>query len=782
MQENFNLYAMKTILQKTREEPRLLHFQRDLEEANKLIFIRNYAAAKEILARLLAEHKTSLLLHLRYVELEVKLGAVDELRSFYQQQEDQLVQEAGKLMIEQFRGKHTPLTLIKRCRALIKKHGESAFAWYGIAFNQERMGDYERALSSYEKSIALDPDWYPSYFGLSQICYQKQAWQEGDSFFHMFEQIAPYNVYGNFDTHRRLYGDFFAQGKYDEAQEAIECLVQWWLESQRSCPPEILLYRRLSRARVAAARGDAARAQRDEQQASAQIDSLVHDPTSSDDALLFIVAVCKEFALHDRVFDIYTELLKRDGSNPDNELIKEIGDFYLSAGHAEDAVKLFEQVYEAHPDNDNLRLWLLIARLRAQKVEVEDYLACREKMQQMVKLSADRLDLLNLMHSMLARFDADAEVHRQLGLFYAEIKSKKKTRFYLQRMYQLDRHGSAAKLTWAAFLLKNEAVAAGQAVLAEITAVDKLPLERRVEFYALQAAGFAAQQDFNRATAAIKQALSLNPWHVSSLIGEISHLTHLYYEQKKIKNIDDSVVNLSESFDFEPIEFLATTKQLLANKIYYLAYTRARLYFLYQRTEEALRSLIMVGCAFSPDSALRDCSRLLNTNYDSALIYYALGIFGKECWQHEVACMWLNLAMQRPDLTPELRGDIYLELADCYVWQNRELPTAIEYVQLSLKRSFINAERALRILGHAWLRQGQMDTARSYLQRIDSSTADDEVLYLKGLLAYHRGDESQAFAIWQPILQRESENLRFHNIKQEVLKFCGRNTPTDKAS
>ena len=75
-----------------------------------------------------------------------------------------------------------------------------------------------------------------------------------------------------------------------------------------------------------------------------------------------------------------------------------------------------------------------------------------------------------------------------------------------------------------------------------------------------------------------------------------------------------------------------------------------------------------------------------------------------------------------------------------------------------------------------------MDTARSYLQRIDSSKIDDEVLYLKGLLEYHCGDESQAFAIWQPILQRESENLRFHNIKQEVLKFYGQNTYTNKAS
>lgn len=769
-------------MKKSNKEPQSLHFQRDLEEANKLIFIRSYAAAKEILTRLLAEHKTSLLLHLRYVELEIKIGAIDELRRFYQQQEDKLVQEAGKLMIEQFCGEHNPTTLIKHCRALIRKYGESAFAWYGIAFNQERLGDYDRAVSSYEKSIELDPDWYPSYFGLSQICYQKQAWQEGDSFFHMFEQIAPYNVYGNFDTHRRLYSDFFAQGKYDEALEAIECLVQWWLESQRTCPPEILLYRRLSRARIAAARGDTVRAKHDEEQARAQIDSFVSSKNSSEDALLFVAAVCKEFALHDCVFAIYTELLKRSGSNPDNELIQEIGDFYLSAGHAEDAVKLFERVYDEHPDHENLRLWLLIARLRTKKVDVEDYLACREKMQQMVKLSADRLELLNLMHSMLARFDSDAEVHRQLGMFYAEMKSKKKTRFYLQRMYHLDRHGSNSKLTWAAFLLKNEEVAKGQDVLTEIKDVASLPPERQVEFHSLQAAGFAAQKDFNRATEAIKKALNLNPWHVSSLIGEIYYLTHLYYEQHKIKNIDNSVVNLSESFEFEPNEFLETTNQFLANKLYYLAYTRARLYFLYQRTEDALRCLIMVGCAFSPDTALRDVTRLLNTNYDSALVYYALGIFGKECWQHEVASMWLNLALQRPDLTPDLQGDIYLELADCYVWQNQELSTAIEYTQLSLKRSFINTERALRILGHAWLRQGDMDRARSYLQRIDSSKADDEGLYLKGLLEYHRGDEEQAFAIWKPLLQRESENLRFHNIKQEVLKFYGQNIHTDKAS
>ncbi len=769
-------------LSKTSNTSPRLHFQRELEEANKLIFIRNYEAAKEILTRLLTEHETSLLLHLRYVELEVKLGEVDDLHSFYQRQENALVREAGKVMIAQFGGQHTPPALIKRCRALLKKHGESAFAWYGIAFNQERMGDYERAISSYEKSLELDPDWYPSYFGLSQICYQKQAWQEGDSFFHMFEQIAPYNVYGNFDTHRRLCGDFLAQGKYDEAQEAIDCLVQWWLESQRTCPPEILLYRRLSRARIAAARGDSERAQRDKEQACLQIDNFLQDPTCSDEALLFVVAVCKEFALHDRVFDLYTALLQKSKHAPDDELVREIGGFYLNAGHAERAVKLFERVYERYPDDDSLRLWLLIARLRTQAVDVEDYLACREKMQQMVKLSSDRLDLLNLLQSMQTRFAADAEVHRQLGMLYVAMKSKKQARAHLQRMYELDRHGSAAKLTWAAFLLKNDDAAQGQAVLAEIDPA-RLSPEHQIEFYSLQAAGYAAHNDFTRAAEVIKKALHLNPWHVSSLIGEIYYLTHLYYEQKKIKNLDNNVASLKESFDFDRKEFWEATTQLVAHKLYYLAYTRARLYFLYQRTEESLRNLVMVACAFSPDQALRDFTRLLNTNYDSPLIYYALGIFGKECWQHEVACLWFNFALQRSGLTPALQGDIYLELADCYVWQNRELTTAIEYAQLSLKRSFINTERALCILGHACLRQGRVDVARGYLQRLArGSDDDDEVCYLRGLLTYCEGDEEQAFALWKPILTREAENLRFHNIKQTVLKFWGQDKPFRAAS
>lgn len=759
-----------------------MSFHSELEEANKLIFIRCYRDAKLILQKLLRKHKTNLLLHLRYIELEVKVGALARLRAFYRRQEDTLVREAAAVMIEQFSGKYTPPALIERCRELIKKHGDSAFAWYGIGFNQERMGDYERATSSYEKSLALDSEWYPSYFGLSQICYRQQAWEDGDSFFRMFEQIAPYNIYGNFDTHRRLSNDFFAQGKYEEAQEAIDCLVQWWIESQQTCPPEIFIYRRLCRARIAAARQDTARAEQNTMLVRAQIESLLRDKGSNDETLLFIVAICKEFALHNQVFAIYTELLKRHGADANNELVQEIGNFYLSAGHPEHAVALFEQVAKEHPDNENLSTWLLVARLRVQQIDIEDYLACREKMQQMVKLAADRLDLLNLLHSMLARFDQDAVVHRQLGLLYTEMDTKKKARFHLHRMYQLDSESSVSLLTWAAFLLKNHEIAEGKSVLAKLQHVNRLPLDRQVEFHSLQAASCAAQKNFAQAAEAIKKALHLNPWNVSALIGEIYYLTHVYYEQKKIKNMDNSILNMQKNFEFNPKEFSETTNNLIANKLYYLAYTRARLNFLYQQSEDALRSLIAVGCAFNPDHAMRDFTVLLNTNYDSALIYYALGIFGKECWQHEVACMWFNLALQRPDLTMELQGDIYLELADCYVWQNRELATAIDYARLSLKRSFINTERALRILGHAWLRSGDPDTARTYLRQISAAEDDDEARYLRGLLAYQSGCEQEAYALWEPLLQRESENMRFHNIKQEVLKFHRKNTTHLKAS
>lgn len=738
-----------------------------LEEANKLIFVRCYVEAKAILEKILRQHRTNFLIHMRYIELAVKLNEIEEVKKSLRSHHSVQVRETCAAMISQLSEEHAPLLSISQYQELIKKYGESACAYYGIGYNLEKMGDYDRAITNYEKSLLLDPEWYPSYFGLSQIYYQKKFWQEGDQFFYLFEQIAPYDVYGNFETHRKLSQDFFQQKRYDEAQEAINCLVEWWLESQHTCPPEVLLYKYLHQVKVEQARGNEEQATSTNKQAVEHLNAILDSDKISNESLLFVVRACKEFDLDEYVYDIYIQLIE---SGKNKHLMREINDYYYSKGKIELAVKIFEYAYACDPNDETVKLRLLVSRLQLHEVNVEDYLSDREKLKQMIMAGSDRLELLNLLHAMLIKFDGDPEVYQELGTLYDDMNATDKAEFYFRKMHYLDSDSSSVLLTYAAFFLKHKKNEQGYTLLQNITA-DRLSTEQKTKFFTLQAKYYADQHDFNQADKFIKQAVRINPWQVPCLISEIFYLTNICYKQKKIKAMDRNIVNLYENLDFDQNNFWMTTKILARDKLYYLAYVRAKLYFLYQKTSESLQDLIIIACMFDPNWAIQDFSKLLNTNYDSPLVLYALGIFSKECWQHETACMWFDLALRRADLSPALQGDIYLELADCYVWRDQDLDTAVEYAHSAMKGSISRNERAARVLGHAYLKRGDLQMAEGYLRHIVNMADDDEVGYLMGLLEYRRGSDNMAFELWEVILRKESENLRLHHIKQEVLKF-----------
>lgn len=738
-----------------------------LEEANKLIFVRRYIEAKDILEEILRQHKTNFLLHMRYIELAVRLNEVEKVKKNLQSYRNTQVRETCAAMISQLSEEHTPLLSISQYQELIEKYGESACAYYGIGYNLEKMGDYDRAVTNYEKSLLLDPEWYPSYFGLSQIYYQKKFWREGDQFFYLFEQIAPYDVYGNFETHRKLSQDFFQREKYDEAQDAINCLVEWWLESQHTCPPEILLYRCLHQAKIEQAKGNKKEAKLHNRKAVEQMSAILDSNEISNESLLFVVGACKEFNLDDHVYDIYIRLMETGKSK---QLMQEISDYYHSEGKVELAIKLFEHAYACDPNDTTVKLRLLVSRMQLREVNVEDYLHDREKLKQMIKADGDRLELLNLLHAMLIKFDGDPEVYQELGSLYDNMNATEKAEFYFRKMHYLDPDSISVLLTYAAFFLKHRKNEQGYALLQSMT-TDRLTSEQKTSFFTLKAKYYADQHDFNQADKLIRQATHISPWQVSCLISEIYYLTNICYSQKKIKAIDHNVINLYENLDFDKNNFLMTTKILARNKLYYLAYVRAKLYFLYQKTNEALQDLIIIACMFDPNWAIYDFSKLLNTNYDSPLVLYALGIFSKECWQHETACMWFDLALKRSDLSAVLKGDVYLELADCYVWLGQDIDTAVEYARSAVKDSLSRTERVACVLGHAYLKHGNLQMAEGYLRQIVSIADDDEVRYLMGLLEYRRGSDSTAFELWEMILRRESESLRLHHIKQEVLKF-----------
>jgi tetratricopeptide (TPR) repeat protein len=126
--------------------------------------------------------------------------------------------------------------------------------------------------------------------------------------------------------------------------------------------------------------------------------------------------------------------------------------------------------------------------------------------------------------------------------------------------------------------------------------------------------------------------------------------------------------------------------------------------------------------------------------------------------------------LRHPRINDQQKGKSYLEIADCYIWEGRDLDKSIEFARLALDLFGKPNQKALRVLAHGLLKKGQVRQAEVYLEDINENE-DMEVVYLKGLVNYRNGAFEKANKIWKPLLTTRTESLRFHNIKQEIMKY-----------
>ena len=747
---------------------------RELEAADKLIFIKRYEDARTVLDNLLQSHATNMLLHLRYIELAIRLGNVEQVERKYQQHHDAMVSEAGSVLLRQYNCQYTPTAAIDCYKELLKKFGDFACAYFGIGFGYEHLGDYDAAIASYKKCLELDPSWYPSYFGLSQSFYQKEFNQEGDFYFQTFEEIAPYSIYGNFATHRKLSIELFDKGRYDDALRAIDCLLQWLKESRQSCPIEVSFYRALMLIKIAQMRDRPKTLAEQQDQVLKHLEVILERAQVSEQVLAFMIASCQELGCDDFVLAVYRTLLRKCNSP---QLVQMVCEVFYASDDNQTLIKLLESACAESYDNHGLRFWLLATKLKHRNLNVELYLADKERVEQLQHVAGEQIEMLNLLNEMQSRFAEDPDVYRQIASLYEnDSKTKDKAGFYLQKMHKLDPKLLLNAITYASFLLKEGDGKKALAVLAEIETPKRLKPSQRSELFYLQAKAQILSDDLNAASESIKAAVKINPWSFSYLACEIFCLTSLYYSQKKLAIVSENVINLYEKFDLNVAEFKHETLQLLKSKMYYLAYSRAKLLLLYSKVDHEQKEaisfdLLTISVAYDPDSSVRDFIKLLNTNYDSPYVYFVLAILNKECWRHESSCLWLEMLLQRESLSHDKMTEVYLELADSYVWRGHDLQTAIEYAQNIIKMSSGYHEKALTILTHAYLKNDDIKLAQKCMNKLLEVSKTHEATYLHGLLEYRKGNIEKACAIWQPILQCESSNLRLHNVKQEVMKL-----------
>lgn len=760
-----------------------------LDEANKLIFVRQYRAAEKIIGDLLAtaEGDSQMLLHLRQIELLSKLNRLPEMQRVYagrlkRSPQDQIAQ-IGIALVEHF-GEQVPvIETVARFQDIIRTHGPSAAAHYGLGLAMEAQGNLDRAIFNYEQSVAIDSGWYPSFFGLSQLNYQKGNDAQGDHFFFLFEDAAPYNVYGNFETHRRLSREYLEEGKYAEAETAVSTLTGWWLENKGVCPTELRVYEQLTLSVIADRQGDVQRASDLRSQARSLAEGMLDDESLQEGVVYFVAKVFEEHQDAEMALAFYRKVLKASGGSP--ATVQKIGSQFLSLGDYQTAKSLFEESYKDYPDNPEIRFCLLVAKLKLANANVEDYLIGKERLKKLLSENGDRVEILALLHSLVAKFQDDPDTHSAMGDIYLRLANPERAGKHFTRMIELDGLSKQSNLKYASYLMQY---GDPEKALDHLKVIDSktsgLGRDDQSEIFWLKANYHARKRDFAASHELMRKVLNIDPWNTSYIVQATLNLSQLTKIGADVSVIDSTLKKLanSDESDLDWREFDRVTKHLHDNRANELCYLRQKLRYLYANGHsQVLHDLVKYSCAFDAKRGTFDFLRLLNTNFDSANLYLALGILFKDLWQLETASMWFEQALMHVEISAEQKAHAYLEYADTLIWRDRDLQKAVEYAQLAIDMGVEEKERANTVLAHAYLKSGQVRQAQAFLER-DRAPQDPEAVYLLGLLHYRNGSRQKANQVWKPLLTTRSESLRFHNIKQEVLRYYFQGDPYLKAN
>lgn len=764
-----------------------LYIREQLEFANKLIFVKRYEEADGVLSKILLSPNGAgeSLIHLRRIELMSLLGRLTEIGNQYLQTSQQSshdgLAKVCYIITKMFENPNNYSEHFDELQAIALNHQSSALLSFALGFAGEQQGSFERAKYYYEQSVTLDPQWYPSLFGLSQIHYNVGDEAKGDQYFQQFELMAPFNVYGNFETHRRLAQEFAKLGRLEDAERAVEALVTWWVENKGFAPLEIQIYESLATSQFRVSRGDHAEADLRRNAARALAHEMLTQGASDENALYFAARVLTEFSEDDIAFQLYKRVLQVAGNNP--SVVQKIGSYFLGSGAYDSAQQLFASAYEQYPNNPEIRFCLLVSRLKLAGVSVEEYLIGRERIRQLAD-NGDRVEFLSLLNALNARFSEDWDVHFHLAELFMRMGHVKKAGSHYAKMYQLDPKGQSSRLRYANYLMNHDEPDRAMEILQAIDTPKGDYSDTDAEVQWLKATYYDRQSDWSASMDMLVPIISRDPWNINYLIHEIICLTGMRFGAnaviaardhwaKKLVSNEEARVNW--------LEYARDTEKLSNEHAYQLAYARAKLQFLYMRgSEHSLRAVVREACRYDAGKGARELLRLVNTNFDHPSVYWGLGLLYKELWQLEVASMWFELTLGVSNIDDRLRSLVYIDLADSYTWRNINLAKAVEYLKLSIDLSSQIGQqerRAFLVMGHALLRQGQARQAQIYLDQVKEMAGQFEVQYLVGLVQYRNGHAAKANEIWKPLLKFKTEQMREYRIKQEILRYYFEKTP-----
>lgn len=751
--------------------------QEIFDTANKLIFVKEYKRALNMLDELLnndAEARKNYLVHLRRIELGCQLAEASSLLERYQEdiRLSRLEPGIGPLcvaMIQQHAQLVPSSVSLKTYSDIILQHGETAAAYYGIALGLDIEGNKDRALFNYQQSLQQDPNWYPSYFGMSQIYYQRNDTSQGNHYFYLFEQQAPYTLYGNIETHRKLCAEYQERKQYNEAETAIRSLCEWWMDHRKFCPLKLRVLEALTLAQLAKERNNL-QASTDYLNAVPQyMKTILESQTTESEDLHFLANILHEYDQVELCIQVYKTLLTRVAHDP--SLVRKVGMQFLSLGELDHAIELFETAMEQHPDDSAIRFCLLSGRLKQANVDVENYLKKKDYLVQIFNQTPDYENILPLLRELNGIYGKDSDVHKMYGEAYLHLGNMELASSHFSKMYHLEPRSLQAKLFYASFLLDSGHLEEGYRMLKEL-AEHTLDDETLSTIQSLYSRYFEQKKDYDDAIARISLSLDNYPWNSDYLCQVIRcQMSALYGDGAPMESITHSKENVRLTREhFE--EFDKNTRKLSDTHQNFLVYNRNKLRLLASGGKEPpSKDWIDSAVKFNPNKAAYECMKLLNTNFDTPNLYWILGVLFREAGSLEISEMWFEQLLAKASIPNELRLQARLDLSDSYNWRGVHLQKALAYLKIVKESSMELSQIAVLKMAHTYLRLGEVRSAREALESLKGMEESLELSYLRGLLHYRDGSITKAKTIWKPLLIIKATSIREHWIKKEILEF-----------
>jgi predicted Zn-dependent protease len=720
-----------------------VHLQARLTEANKLIFIKKYNAALAVLDQALKEPmgKNELLVHLRKIELlsglpDAEKGLLSYRESLHEEGVSPttrgICQALCDLWAEQVPLEHSIATL----QILRDKLPTAAMLPFALGLCYEMDDDTTAALAAYHQSLALDAEWYPAFFHLSQLYFQLEDKVQGEHFFHLSERYAPYYLHGNFTTHRQLCEEFLAQHSYAEAETSITTLSEWWAQQKQRCPHEVKIYEFLIRARIARLAHKTSLQQQHFQAALALAHQLVDSHERDSNALFFVLNIFDDYSNDPAFFALLKKIIHSAGNDP--TLLKAIASKLFVHGKISDAVTLFDEAYQRFPDNEEVRFCRLLANVKSKGVAVDKYFAAKEHYSSLENSEVSKSELLVQLHGLLALYDGDPDVHLAIANLHQYLGNNERAQEHYALMLQSDPYARKTKLNYAASLVPTREFSRIAALLEELHFCGQSEQERYLEQKWLLTLCYFEQQRYQQALPLLGILVDIDPWNAR-------YLTYLLMTHSSLnlsshsQSDEDTLRSLAggASTDANWQNFRKITAYFVANGQNEIAYLRNKLDFLYHyQDEEVFTRLLSAALNFNSTTATSDLLKLLNSNFDSPAITLGLARLAQEQWQLETASMWYEQLLRRDFISQTLKQRAYSELADCYLWRNFNLEKAQQFIVLAREAAPAAGEKLPLIEAHLYLRRGLLHEAKFLLESLPRTA--ENFLFVGTLLVAKR--------------------------------------------